>query len=132
MCLALQLCLLALLCLRAFVLLQVGGFGCVAGFGYCELMISFMVVGFMVISVGCLGFDFACLGCDLCLVEFGFLLDLLLRLVVSVFGCDVVCFGGLLFGYGCYCMLICVCICDFLFVVIIALVCCLVGWLIVL
>lgn len=80
-------------------------FGCVAGFDYCGLMISFMVVGFMVIPVVCLGFDFACLGCDLCLVEFGFLLDLLLRLVVLVFGCDV----SLFWWVCCLVMVVIVC-----------------------
>lgn len=59
--------------------------------------------------------------------RFGFLLDLLLHLVVSVFGCGVSLFWGLLLGYGCYCMLICICICDFLFV---GYYCCLVWFLV--
>lgn len=84
----LQLCLLALLCLCAFVLLPVGVFDCVVGFRLLRLMIPFMVGGLMVILFERLGLVL-CVWVMICLGGFGFLLDLLLRLVVSVFGCVV-------------------------------------------
>lgn len=101
-------------------------FGCVVGFRLLRLMIPFMVGGLMVILFERLGLVL-CVWVMICLGGFGFLLDLLLHLVVSVFGCGVSLFWGLLLGYGCYCMLICICICDFLFV---GYYCCLVCFLV--